>query len=355
MLKMPVPTRIHRFAGRAVLAAIVLSGSFAVYAAQSTPTPHRSSADAVKEALVLFDGAKMAVADYWSHHGYQLPVDNASARLPDASLIVGKYVDSVQFADGRLNATLRASAGGGHVVLVSMPDAEHAQMRWRCESPDIPKIASLDKGCAYVPAAASVVPSGYASMTLDLMVSVGGQPPHLHSTTCLKGSDDAYHFVLDQDKTLSPWKGQVGAVQGPDGQVEVHARLSGGSLAGPATPIVRMHFGQKAAIQIGKVVAGVDHTLRLDIAAWPGCGAALAVADDGAVHERFSGPSARLMAGQFAFRAGLTLLAAADLDNTRAVAGNFKGVPPREAPQLIGVQVGMKPEFSGQTVRFVAQ
>ena len=122
MLKLPVPTRARRVAGRAALGAIVLAGSFAVYAAQSAPAAHHPSAAAVSEAFALFDGAKAAVADYGSHHGYDLPADNAAARLPAASLIAGKYVAGVRLADGRLDATLRDSAGGGHVVLVAMPD-----------------------------------------------------------------------------------------------------------------------------------------------------------------------------------------------------------------------------------------
>ncbi|MEW5834131.1 MAG: M56 family metallopeptidase [Pseudomonadota bacterium] len=355
MLKLPVPTPARRLAGRAALGAIVLAGSFAVYAARSTPAVHHPSAAAVKEALVLFDGARTAVADYWLHHGYELPADNASAQLPDGSLIVGKDVGGVNFADGRLTATLRDSAGGGHVLLVAMPDAEHKTMRWRCESPDIPEIARLHDGCAYVPAGASADASGSAAFTLDLAVSVGGQPPHLHSTTCLKDAADAYRFVNSEDKTLSPWVGEVSAAHGPDGQIEIHTRLSGGSLPAPATPIVRMQVGQQAAIQIGQVVAGVDHTLRLDITAWPGCGARPPVVDDGKVHARFAGPGARAMAASFATRAGLTLVDPEALDDTQPVAGNFEGVPARKALEIIGGLVGMKPEFSGQTVRFVAK
>lgn len=355
MLKLPVPTPTRRLAGRAALGAIVLAGSFAVYAAQSSPATHHPSAAAVKEALVLFDGAKTAVAYYWSHHGYELPADNASAQLPDGSLIVGKDVGGVNFADGRLTATLRDSAGGGHVLLVAMPDAEHKTMRWQCESPDIPEIARLHEGCAYVPAGALDSASGRAAFTLELAVAVAGQPAHLHSTTCLKGADDAYRFVITTDKALPPWQGQVGIVPAPDGQMEIHARITGGSLKAPATPILRTRVGPSAVIQIGRVVAGVDHTLRLDLTAWPGCGTPRPVVDDGDVHARFSGPSARVMASTFAERAGLTLVDPGSLDDSRPVAGNFEGVPPRKALQLIGSLVGMKPEFSGQTVRFVTQ
>lgn len=355
MLKLPVPTPVRRLAGRTALGAIVLAGSFAVYAAQSAPPAHHPSAAAVKEALVLFDGAKTAVADYWFHHDYELPADNDSAQLPDGSLIVGKDVGGVTFADGRLAATLRDSAGGGHVLLVAMPDAGHKMMRWRCESPDIPEIARLHEGCAYVPMGASGDASGNATFTLELAVSIAGQPAHLHSTTCLKSADDAYRFVDKTDKTLPPWQGRVGVVPGPDGQMEIHARIAGGSLKTPVTPILRTRVGPKAAIQIGRVVAGVDHTLRLEITAWPGCGTPRPVVDDGNVHARFAGPSARVMASTFAERAGLTLVDPGSLDNTRPVAGNFEGVPPRRALQLIGSLVGMKPVFSGQTVRFVPQ
>lgn len=355
MLKLPVPTPVRRLAGRAVLGTIVLAGSLAVYAAQPSPATHHPSAAAVKEALVLFDGAKTAVADYWLHHGYELPADNAAAQLPDASLIVGKDVDGVKFAAGRLAATLRDSAGGGHVVLVAMPDAQHKTMRWRCESPDVPEIARLQNDCAYVPAGTPGDASGNTAFTLEFTASVGGEPPHLHSTTCLKSARDAYRFVLTTDKTLPPWQGQVGVVPAPDGQMEIHARIAGGSLDAPATPILRTRVGPKATIQIGRVVAGADHTLRLDLIAWPGCGTPRPIVDDGNVHARFAGPSVRVMASTFAERAGLTLVGPGSLDDSRPVAGNFEGVPPRKALQLIGSLVGMKPEFSRQTVRFVAQ
>lgn len=354
MLKLPVPTRVRRLAGRATLGAIVLAGSVAVYAAQSTPPVHSPSAAAVKEALVLFDGAKTAVGDYWLHHAYELPADNAAAHLPDAALIAGRDVAGVQFARGRLSATLKDAAGGGHVVLVAMPDAQHRTMRWRCESPDIPAIGQLHEGCAHVPAGASDDGAGGTTFTLELAVSVAGQPAHLHATTCLKGTNDAYRFVDKTDRTLAPWQGQVGVVNGPAGQVEVHARLSGGSLDGPATPIVRMKVGQRAAIQLGQVVAGADHTLRLDLAAWPGCGPAPVAVIDGAVHERFRGPSARVMATRIAAQAGLRLDDPQALDDERPIAGNFDGVPAREALRLIGQVVGRTAVFEGDRVRYVA-
>lgn len=194
-----------------------------------------------------------------------------------------------------------------------------------------------------------------AAFTLELAVSVGGQAPHLHATSCLKGADDTYRFVNHEDKALPPWQGQVGIVPAPDGEMEIHARITGGSLKAPVTPILRTRVGPRAAIQIGRVVAGVDHTLRLDLIAWPGCGTPRPTVDDGNVHARFAGPSARVMASTFAERAGLTLVDPGSLDDSRPVAGNFEGVPPRKALQLIGSLVGMRPEFSGQTVRFVAQ
>lgn len=352
MLKLPVPTYPRRLAARAVMGAIVAAGSLAVYAAQSAPPIHHPSSEAVKEASVLFEGAQTAVAEYWLHQGLDLPPDNPAAHLPDARLIVGKYVAGVELEHGRLTATLKDSAGGGHVVQTPLPDAGHKTLGWRCESPDIPEIAQLARGCAYVPTNASDEASGSGRYTLKLAVSVGGQPAHLHSTTCLKNSRDAYRFVNGEDKALPPWKGQLTVADGPNGLIEVRTRLSGGSVKGTQAPVVHMQVGQKAAIQIGQVVAGVDHTLRLDVAAWSGCGVAPSVADDGAVHARFAGPSARVMASAFAARAGLTLLDPESLDNTQAVAGNFEGVPARKALQLIGALVGMRPVFTPGQVRF---
>lgn len=354
MLKLPVPTRSRRWAARAALGAIVVAGSLGVYAAQSSPSLHHPSAAAVKEAMALFEGSRTAVEVYWSDHGFDLPPDNSAAQLPDATLMSGKYVAGVKLDHGRLTATLKDSAAGGRVVLVPVPDVARKTMSWRCESPDIAEIARLAEGCTYLPAVASDA-STQGRFTLKLAASIGGLPADLHSTTCLKTPDDAYRFVLDADKALPPWKGEVKVANGPDGQMEVRARLAGGSLSSPVNPAIRVQVGQSGAIQVGQVVAGVDHTLRLDVTAWPGCGAAPAVVDDGAVHARFAGPSARVMASSFAVRAGLTLLDPDTLDDSRPVAGNFEGVPPREALRLIGDTVGMKPVFTPGQVRFEAK
>ena len=355
MLKLPVPRRTRRALAPTVLGAIVLAGSLGTYAAQSGPAPHHPSAAAVDEAMVLFDGARAAATAYWSDHRFVLPDDNAAARLPDAALIAGKYVGSVVLDRGRLTATLKESAGGGHVSLVPLPDADGKQLGWRCQSMDIPAIAQLHRGCVYAPVPAVIGDGADGRHGLVLTVTAGGQPPRPPRTVCLGGPQDAYRFVDGDDKALPPWTGRLTVVDGPQGQVEVRAQLSGGSLDGVKKPAIRMQPGQQASIEVGQAVAGGDHTLRLDVAAWSGCGRRPAVVDDGQVHARFAGPDARALAAGFAARAGLTLVDPQALADTRPVAGNFEGVPAREALRLIGAAVDMKPVYAGTTVRFVAR
>jgi type IV pilus assembly protein PilA len=58
----------------------------------------------VSEGSVLADGAKTAVAEYYSNKG-TLPTDNASAGLAKAGSISGNYVTSLAAAAGVITAT----------------------------------------------------------------------------------------------------------------------------------------------------------------------------------------------------------------------------------------------------------
>jgi type IV pilus assembly protein PilA len=63
----------------------------------------------VSEGSVLADGAKTAVAEFYSNRG-TAPADNASAGLASASSITGKYVDELKVVNGLITATFAKAA-----------------------------------------------------------------------------------------------------------------------------------------------------------------------------------------------------------------------------------------------------
>lgn len=194
------------------------------------------------------------------------------------------------------------------------------------------------------------------SYTLRLTASVNAQPIRLRSTACYKTGD--YYTLTEQGAgNLPPWHGRITVVPAEHGEMEVRAELSGGSLAKAVAPRIRMQPGQPGGIQVGDVVTGsdgqsTDHTLKLELTAWPGCVKPAAAVASNNVQFHFATNSARAVAQSVAQQAGLTIVNPQSLDATQPVAGNFEGVPAPEALRLVGNLVGMTPVFSGKQVRF---
>ena len=94
----------------------------------------------VAEGTVLGDGIKTAVWDYISNTGH-VPSNNFSAGLPSSSSITGKFVASMNVANGIVTATFsstaprRASALIDSRTLVLSPIASAAlgSIIWRCQ------------------------------------------------------------------------------------------------------------------------------------------------------------------------------------------------------------------------------
>src|SRR5690348_2555473 len=63
----------------------------------------------VSEGMSLLDGAKTAVAEYYSNKG-SWPSNNGAAGLASASSITGKYVESVTISSGIIEAKFSNSA-----------------------------------------------------------------------------------------------------------------------------------------------------------------------------------------------------------------------------------------------------
>ncbi|HFC3150157.1 TPA: pilin, partial [Neisseria gonorrhoeae] len=60
------------------------------------------------EAILLAEGQKSAVTEYYLNHG-EWPEDNTSAGVASASDIKGKYVQKVEVNNGVVTATMNSS------------------------------------------------------------------------------------------------------------------------------------------------------------------------------------------------------------------------------------------------------
>ncbi|ENW2405410.1 pilin, partial [Neisseria gonorrhoeae] len=60
------------------------------------------------EAILLAEGQKSAVTEYYLNHG-KWPSDNSAAGVASASDIKGKYVESVTVANGVVTAKMKPS------------------------------------------------------------------------------------------------------------------------------------------------------------------------------------------------------------------------------------------------------
>ncbi|ENW2259595.1 pilin, partial [Neisseria gonorrhoeae] len=61
----------------------------------------------VSEAILLAEGQKSAVTEYYLNHGIW-PKDNGSAGVASASEIKGKYVQKVEVTNGVVTATMKS-------------------------------------------------------------------------------------------------------------------------------------------------------------------------------------------------------------------------------------------------------
>jgi type IV pilus assembly protein PilA len=93
----------------------------------------------VSEGAVLADGAKTAVAEFYSNRGTP-PTDNASAGLATANSITGKFVSSVAVSGGIITSTFssgapqRANAKINTSTLVFSPTFSAGSTVWKCKS-----------------------------------------------------------------------------------------------------------------------------------------------------------------------------------------------------------------------------
>jgi len=91
----------------------------------------------VSEGMVLADGAKTAVAEYYSNYG-RYPLNNESAGLPkNAASVSGKYVSQVAVSSGIITATFNSTNANKAIqakTFVLSPTSGGGSTTWTCSS-----------------------------------------------------------------------------------------------------------------------------------------------------------------------------------------------------------------------------
>ncbi|EMT0394317.1 pilin, partial [Neisseria gonorrhoeae] len=97
-------------------------------------TPARAQ---VSEAILLAEGQKSAVAEYYLNHG-EWPKDNTSAGVASASKIIGKYVKSVTVTNGVVTAQMNPSGVNKEIKdkrLSLWAKRQDGSVKWFCGQP----------------------------------------------------------------------------------------------------------------------------------------------------------------------------------------------------------------------------
>jgi type IV pilus assembly protein PilA len=92
----------------------------------------------ISEGMILGDGAKTAVWDYYSSTG-KLPVDNPTAGLISAQSIVGNYVSNVDVASGKITVLFGSPKANRQIAnpnqyLQLSPTPGAGSITWTCSA-----------------------------------------------------------------------------------------------------------------------------------------------------------------------------------------------------------------------------
>ncbi|ENT1131693.1 pilin [Neisseria gonorrhoeae] len=91
----------------------------------------------VSEAILLAEGQKSAVTEYYLNHG-EWPENNDSAGVASASKIIGKYVKSVTVTNGVVTAQMNPSGVNNEIKgkkLSLWAKRENGSVKWFCGQP----------------------------------------------------------------------------------------------------------------------------------------------------------------------------------------------------------------------------
>ncbi|EMU1299449.1 pilin, partial [Neisseria gonorrhoeae] len=91
----------------------------------------------VSEAILLAEGQKSAVTEYYLNHG-TWPENNASAGVASSGEIKGKYVQSVTVANGVVTAEMKSDGVNKEIKnkkLSLWAKRENGSVKWFCGQP----------------------------------------------------------------------------------------------------------------------------------------------------------------------------------------------------------------------------
>ncbi|ENW2681607.1 prepilin-type N-terminal cleavage/methylation domain-containing protein, partial [Neisseria gonorrhoeae] len=91
----------------------------------------------VSEAILLAEGQKSAVTEYYLNHG-EWPKDNTSAGVASSSSIKGKYVKEVKVENGVVTATMNSSGVNKEIQgkrLSLWAKRQDGSVKWFCGQP----------------------------------------------------------------------------------------------------------------------------------------------------------------------------------------------------------------------------
>ncbi|ENV5140559.1 pilin, partial [Neisseria gonorrhoeae] len=91
----------------------------------------------VSEAILLAEGQKSAVTEYYLNHGIW-PKDNTSAGVANPTEIKGKYVQSVTVANGVVTAQMKPSGVNNEIKdkkLSLWAKRQDGSVKWFCGQP----------------------------------------------------------------------------------------------------------------------------------------------------------------------------------------------------------------------------
>ncbi|EMT9526767.1 pilin [Neisseria gonorrhoeae] len=101
------------------------------------PTDPDSRLRGNDEAILLAEGQKSAVTEYYLNNG-EWPKDNDSAGVASASKIIGKYVKQVEVKNGVVTATMASSNVNKEIKdkrLSLWAKREDGSVKWFCGQP----------------------------------------------------------------------------------------------------------------------------------------------------------------------------------------------------------------------------
>ncbi|EMT5036528.1 pilin [Neisseria gonorrhoeae] len=91
----------------------------------------------VSEAILLAEGQKSAVTEYYLNHG-EWPADNGAAGVASASKIIGKYVQKVEVNNGVVTAQMASSNVNKEIKgkkLSLWARRQDGSVKWFCGQP----------------------------------------------------------------------------------------------------------------------------------------------------------------------------------------------------------------------------